>query len=85
MTSTSGFNERYEKPSSALTFGHDNQRTKRVQQNHKILKQVIKTIELCGKQNIIFKRHHENVASIESNCGNFLVILELLAQTSDGL
>ena len=56
MTAASGFNEGYEKPSSALTYEHDNQRTKRVQQNCKILKQVIKTIELCGKQNIIFKK-----------------------------
>ena len=30
MTATSGFNERFEKTSSALTYGYGNQRTERV-------------------------------------------------------
>ena len=38
MTAASGFNERFERPSSALTYGYDNQRTESVQHNHKILK-----------------------------------------------
>ena len=38
MTATSGFNERFEKTSSALTYGYGNQRTERVQHNRKILK-----------------------------------------------
>ena len=38
MTAASGFNERFEKPSSALTYGYDNQRTERVKHNYKILK-----------------------------------------------
>ena len=58
---------------------------KRVQHNPEILKWVIKAIELFGKQCIAFRGHHENVASKENNCGNFLVTLKLLVQTNDDL
>ena len=78
MTAASGFKERFEKPSSTLTYGCDNQRIERVQHNREILKWVIKTIELCGKQCIIFRGHRENVASKENNCGNFLAISKFL-------
>ena len=85
MTAASGFKERFEKPSSTLTYGYDTQRIERVQHTREILKWVIKTIEVCGKQCIIFRGHRENVASKENNCGNFLAILKLLAQTNDDL
>ena len=50
MTAVIGFKERFEKPSSTLTYGYDNQRVERVQHNREILIWVIKTIELFGKQ-----------------------------------
>ena len=53
--------------------------------NRKILKWVIKTIELYGKQSIAFTGHRENVASNENKCGNVLAILKLLAQINDNL
>ena len=53
MTAASGYKERFEKPSSTLTYGYDT--NKRVQHNHKILKWVMKTIELCGKQCIALR------------------------------
>ena len=84
ITAASGFKERFEKPSLPSTYGSDNQRTERVQHNGEILKWIIKTIELCGKQYIVFREHCENVASNENNC-NFLAILKLLAQTNDDL
>ena len=83
MTATSGFKERFEKPSSTLTFGYDNQRIERVRHNCEILKWAIKTIYLWGKQCIAFRGHRENVASKENNCGNFLAILKLIAQLSE--
>ena len=55
MTAASGFKERFEKPSSTLTYGYDNQRIERVQHNREILKWVIKTIELCAKQSICIR------------------------------
>ena len=45
----------------------------------------MKTIELCEKQCIAFRRHRENVSSKENNCGKFLAILKLLAQTNEYL
>ena len=78
MTAASGFKERFEKPSSTLTFGYDNQRTERAQHNREILKWVI-TIELCRKQCIAFRGHCENVSSNEKNWGNFLATSNLLA------
>ena len=83
MTAASGFKERFEKPSSTLTYGYDNQIIGRVQRNREKLKWVIKTTELCGKQYIVFRGHRESIASNENNCGNFLAILKLFAQTSD--
>ena len=85
MTAASGFKERFEKPSSTLTYGYDNQRIERVQHNCKIVKWVIKTIELCRKECMAFRGHCENVASNENNCSNFMAILKLLAQTNDDL
>ena len=85
MTAASVFKERIEKPSSTSTYGYDNQKIETVQHNREILKWVIKTIELCGKQCIAFRGHRENVASKKNNCGNFLAILKLLAQTNDDL
>ena len=41
-----GFKERFDKPSSTLTYRYDNRRIERVQRNREILKWVIKTIEL---------------------------------------
>ena len=49
MTAASGFKERFENPYSTLTYGYDDQRIERVQNNREILKWVIKTTELCGK------------------------------------
>ena len=82
MTAASGFKERLEKPSSTLRYGYDNQRIETAQRNREILKGVIKTIKLCRKQCITFRGHCENVASKENNCGNFIAILKLLAQTN---
>ena len=71
MTAKSGFEERFEKASLTLTYGYDNQRTERVEQNGEVLKWIIKTNELCRRQYIAFRGHRENVASNENNC-NFL-------------
>ena len=43
----------------------------------------IKTTELCGKQCNAFRGHSGKVAINESNCGNFLAILKVPAQTID--
>ena len=85
MNAASGFKERFEKLSSTLTYRYDNQRIERVQHNREILKWVIKTIELYGKQCSTFTGYRENVASNENNCGNFLAILKPLAQTNYNL
>ena len=85
MSAASGFNKIFEKSSSTLTYGYDNQRIEIVQHNREILKWVIKTIYLCGKQCIAFRVHRENVASSDNTCGNVLAILKLLAQINHDL
>ena len=85
MTAASCFKKRFEKPSSTLTYGYDNQTIERVQHNREILKQVIKTNELCGKQCIAFRGPRESVVSKKNNRGNFLAISKLLAQTNDNI
>ena len=53
-----------------------------MQHNCEILKWIIKTTELYGKQCIAFRRHCENAASNESNCSNFLAISKRIAQNN---
>ena len=57
----------------------------RVQQNREILILVIKTMELCGKQCIVFRGHRENVSRNENNWENFLAVSKFPAQASDNL
>ena len=85
MTAATGFKERFEKPSSTSTWGYDNQRIERVQNNREILKWVTKTIDLYGKQCIAFRGQGENAPFSDNNWGYFLAILKLLAQTNDDL
>ena len=49
VTTGSGFKERFEKPSSTLTYGYENESIAKVKHNRKTIKLVIKTIELYGK------------------------------------
>ena len=63
MTAASGVKERFEKLSSTLTYGFDNQRIQRVQHNHEILMWVVKKKELCGKYCIAFRGHREKIAT----------------------
>ena len=57
----------------------------RVQHNPETLNWVIKTIELCEKQCIAVRGYREDVVSNKNNCGDFLAILKLLAQTNEDL
>ena len=80
---SSDFKKIFEKPSSPLTYGYENQRIESVQHIREILKWVAKTNESCVKQNIVYRGHRGKVASNENNCGNFLATLKLIAPTND--
>lgn len=49
MAEASDFKERFEKPSSTLTYGYENESIAKVKHNRKTIKLVIQTIELYGK------------------------------------
>ena len=49
MPTGSGFKERFEKPSSTLTYGYENESIAKVKHNRKTIKLVTQTVELYGK------------------------------------
>lgn len=51
--------------------------------NSHILQSIVKTILLCGKQNIPLRGHRDDSTSEAPNKGNFLAILNLLADSDD--
>ena len=53
--------------------------------NRQILKWMIKTIILYGKQCIALRGHCEDIHNSSNNCGNFLAILKLLSETNSDL
>ena len=47
--------------------------------NCRLLTMIVKSINLCGKQNLSLRGHRDDSTSTSSNKGNFLAILKLLA------
>ena len=76
--------QRFKKPSMTIPYSFDDTKESRVSKNREILKWVIKTIILCGKQCIALRGHREDINS-NNNCGNFLAILKLLSETNSEL
>ena len=77
-----GLKEKFENPFLTLPYEVNTQKAERVQHNREVLKWVIKTIELCGKQCIAYRGHRESITSNAMNSGNFLAILKLIAETN---
>ena len=76
--------QRFKKPSMTIPYSFDDTKESRVSKNRKILKWVIKTTTLCGKQCIALRGLREDINS-NNNCGNFLAILKLLSETNSEL
>ena len=64
-------------------------RADQISSNRKILESIIKTIILCGRQNLPLRGHHDNLTDIESdhdgveNCGNFWALLNFRVEAGD--
>ena len=67
-----------------IPYSFDDTKESRVSKNREILKWVIKTIILCGKQCIALRGHREDINS-NNKFGNFLAILKLLSETNSEL
>ena len=76
--------QRFKKPSMSIPYIFDDTKESRVSENREILKWVMKTIVLCGKQCIALRGHREDINS-NNNCGDFLAILKLLSETNSEL
>ena len=53
--------------------------------NVHVLKSIIETVVLCGKQNLPLRGHRDDRSSTSSNRGNFWAVLEMMAQRDDTL
>ena len=76
--------QRFKKSSMTIPYSFDDTKESRVSKNREILKWVIKTIILCGKQCIALRGDREDINS-NNNCGNFSAILKLLSETNSEL
>lgn len=69
-----------EKPEISLRYLINKQNTEAYDKNIHILKSVTKAIILCGKQAIPLRGHKDDSTSTDSNKGNFLAVLNLMAE-----
>ena len=82
MTKAEYLIQRFQNP-TATNF----EATREIQnsKNRQILKWLIKTIILYGKQCIALRGHLEDIHDSSNNCGNFFAILKLLSETNSDL
>ena len=68
--------QRFQNPTATIPYNFEATREIQISKNRQILKWVIKTIILCGKQCIALRGHREDIHNGSNNCGNFLAILK---------
>ena len=73
MTKTEGVIQRFQSPRAIIPYNFDGTQEIQVSINCEILKLVIKTIILCGKQCIVLRFHHEDIHISSNNCDSFLL------------
>ena len=56
-----------------------------VAENRKKLKSILKTVILCGQQNLPLRGHRDDSSSTSTNKGNFLALLEFRAEAGDSV
>ena len=74
------FCESIENPQLSLPYKVSELNKKMYDKNFNILKSIVKCIIFCGKQNIPLRGHRDDYTSNSSNRGNFIGLLQLLAQ-----
>ena len=85
MTKAEYLIQRFQNPTATIPYNFETTRKIQISKNRQILKWVIKTIILCGKQCIALRGHREDIHNSSNNCGNFLAILKLLSETNSDL
>ena len=85
MTKAKYLIHRFQNPTATIPYNFEATREIQISKNRQILKWVIKTMILCGKQCIALRGHREDIHNSSSNCGNFLTILKLLSETNSDL
>ena len=85
MTKAEYLIQRFQNPTATIPYNFEATREIQISKNRQILKWVIKTIILCGKQCIALRGHREDIHNSSNNCGNFLAILKLLSETNSDL
>ena len=85
MTKAEYLIQRFQNPTATIPYNFETTRKIQISKNRQILKWVIKTIILCGKQYNALRGHREDIHNSSNNCGNFLAILKLLSETNSDL
>ena len=58
---------------------------KQVEENRMKLKSILKTVILCGRQNLPLRGHCDDASSTSINKGNFLALLQFRAESGDAV
>ena len=77
--------QRFQNPTATIPYNFEPTREIWISKNREILKWVIRTFILCGKQCISLRGYREDIHNSSNNCGNFRAILKPLSETTSDL
>ena len=80
-----GLIQRFQNPTATIPYNFEPTREIWISKNREILKWVIRTFILCGKQCISLRGYREDIHNSSNNCGNFRAILKPLSETNSDL
>ena len=69
-----------EQPESSLPYKISTMNKEMYEKNYSILKNVVRSVIFCGKQNVPLRGHRDNSTSTAPNKGNFLALLQLMSE-----
>ena len=79
------FLENYTEPSKGIKYKILETNKKTLEENRHIVACIMKAIHLCGKQGIALRGHRDDCTTETGNKGNFLAILNLMAENDSVL
>ncbi|KAJ8032894.1 Zinc finger MYM-type protein 1 [Holothuria leucospilota] len=79
------FSESFRNPQNHVDTLLNCKRKETYEANLHILKSIVQTVILCGKQNQPLRGHRDDSTSLSTNKGNFLAILELISTRDEVL
>ena len=74
------FCQNMEQPETSLPYKISTMNKEMYEKNYSVLKNVVRSVIFCGKQNVPLRGHRDDSTSTTPNKGNFLALLQLMAE-----